>query len=85
MCLKKIPLEGECESKGKNGSFDNQEIKKELTDRDYWEMKEESTGERFDIPMLSKIDVMYRKKYISFMRLRVDDPAGFQKVMNWDW
>ena len=82
MCLKKIPLEGE--SKGKNGSFGNQEIKKELTDRDYWEMKEESTGERFDIPMLSKIDVMYRKKYISFMRLRVDDPAGFQKVMNWD-
>ena len=41
------------------------------------------TGKRYDIPLLSKTDHNFRENYIVAMRLRLENPEAFSRMLNW--
>lgn len=50
----------------------------------YWNILDEDTGFRFDIPMLNSTSGTYFYQYISYMKLRERSEETFNKIMNWD-
>jgi len=49
----------------------------------YFEIKQEN-GLRYDIPYLKVSDPLYYQKYCEYMKLKLENPAAFEKIMNWD-
>ena len=53
-------------------------------DQYYYNMKDPRTGDRYDIPMLTRLDSKYYFKYIEYMKIKDESEETFNKVLNWD-
>jgi len=53
------------------------------TDFEYFQEKDED-GLSFDIPLLSKTDPLYFRKYVYYMKLKEKSPETFKKVIGWE-
>lgn len=42
------------------------------------------TGEKYDIPLLSRLDPDYYFKYVYYMRLKENSPGVFEQIMGWE-
>ena len=50
----------------------------------YYHMLNPSTGTRYDIPMLRKVDPAYFYKYVDYMKMKEQSPNTFEKILRWD-
>jgi len=50
---------------------------------DYYNMVDEKTGVRYNIPFLSTDDDNYVEKYKEFMKLKLKDEDQFNELMEW--
>lgn len=49
----------------------------------YLAMKNPKTGERYQIPMLNPTEVGFNAKYIAMMKLKEQDEAEFNRILDW--
>jgi len=50
----------------------------------YWDMVNEDTGARYNIPMLDTLSPSYYWDYVHYMKLKEASPDTFEKVLSWD-
>jgi len=50
----------------------------------YYNMLDPRTGQRYEIPMLTRMDPAYYYKYINFMKMKERSEETFSKILNWD-
>ena len=58
-------------------------MKKMKEDKKLFNTMDPKTGKRYEIPMLSKTSHDYRENYIEAMRLKIEDPESFTRMMEW--
>lgn len=58
--------------------------KSQKTDDEYFNTKDPRSGFRYRIPMLREDTYEYFEEYVDYMKLRENNPALFEKIMNWD-
>ena len=58
-------------------------MKKMKEDKKLFNTMDPKTGKRYEIPMLSKNSYNYRENYIEAMRLKIEDPQSFERMMDW--
>lgn len=54
------------------------------TDAEYFNIIDEETGKRFNIPLLDVNAPGYYHKYINYMQLRERSPETFAKILGWE-
>ena len=52
-------------------------------DKKLFNIMDPKTKKRYEIPMLSKTSHDYRENYIEAMRLKIEDPQSFERMMDW--
>ena len=52
-------------------------------DKKLFNTMDHKTGKRYEIPMLSKTSHDYRENYIEAMKLKIEDPESFTRMMEW--
>lgn len=50
----------------------------------YWNIMDERTGVRYNIPMLNPLDPDYFYSYIYYMKIKEGSPRTFERIINWD-
>jgi len=55
-----------------------------MTDKEYFEIVDPSSGYRYTIPNLNQDSFEYFAEYVSYMKLKEHKPALFDKIMSWD-
>ena len=58
-------------------------MKKMKDDKKLFNTMNPDTGKRYEIPMLSKTDHDFRENYIEAMRLSIEDPQAFKRMLDW--
>ena len=56
----------------------------EKDDSYYFNIIDPWRGNKYDIPMLSRLDPTYYFRYVYFMRIRETSPDTFEKMLRWD-
>ena len=55
-----------------------------MSNAEYFDIIDPSTGVRYDIPMLASTDPDYFHSYIYYMKMRERSPETFERILNWE-